>query len=537
MTLISATEAGQRLHSGQELAFLDLREAGQFGEAHPLFAIPAPWSQLELIIGALVPRRGVPVILLDAGDGIAQRAAARLGQAGYTDVSVIDGGVAAWAAAGLGLFKGVNVPSKTLGEMAEQVWHPAMLTPAQLAQWQRQDRPFRLFDARPPAEYARMRVPGAVCLPNGELAHRIAGDPAAGAQPVVVCCAGRTRGIIGAVGLRLSGHQGPVYALENGTQGWALAGEALERGNTAAPYPELDPAAFAASVAAADWLIARFAVPLTTPEAVRDMLADPHRTTYLLDTRSPAEAQADPVPGAVNAPGGQLVQATDQWVGVRRARLVLCCDSGLRSALAAFWLRQLGYAAQVMRIDDDLRRADLPAPQPVSVPPVTRIAATAALALLHRPGPQADGAMLIDLRGSMAFRKCHVPGATWGVRPMLARLLDRAHAAGHVLLLADDAGMAALVAADLRDAGVRRVALVDGGLAALSKAGAALQSTPSIPDDAEAIDHLFFVHDRHDGNLEASRRYLAWETGLLAQLSPAERAEFHLQGPEAANHR
>lgn len=536
MTLISATEAARRLHAGQEVAFLDVREAGQFGESHPLFAIPAPWSQLELTIGTLVPRRSVPVMLLDAGDGVAQRAATRLTEAGYADVSVIDGGVAAWQAAGLGLFKGVNVPSKTLGEMAEQVWHPPMLTPEHLADWRQRDRAFRLFDARPPVEYAKMRVPGAVCLPNGELAHRIASDPDAGTQPVVVCCAGRTRGIIGAVGLMLSGHPGEIYALENGTQGWALAGHTLERGNTADAYPDLDEAAYAASVAAADRLMARFGVRQVSSAEVPALLADPQRTTYLLDTRSAPEASADPVAGAVNAPGGQLVQATDQWVGVRKARLVLCCDSGLRSALAAFWLRQLGYDPLVLRIDDALRQADLPAPARLAVPKLSKISAGAALDLLHRPGIKAEGALLLDLRGSMAFRKRHVPGATWIVRPMLPSLLDRARAAGQVLLLADEDAMAALVASDLRESGVTRVALVDGGIAALSAAGAALESSPSMPDDAEAIDHLFFVHDRHDGNLDASRRYLEWETGLLAQLSPQERAEFHLQQPDTPAH-
>jgi hypothetical protein len=44
--------------------------------------------------------------------------------------------------------------------------------------------------------------------------------------------------------------------------------------------------------------------------------------------------------------------------------------------------------------------------------------------------------------------------------------------------------------------------------------------------DEECIDYLFFVHDRHDGNREAARRYLAWETGLVAQLDDKERAMY-----------
>ena len=39
----------------------------------------------------------------------------------------------------------------------------------------------------------------------------------------------------------------------------------------------------------------------------------------------------------VNAPGGQLVQATDTWVGVRNARIVLLCDSGARARMSAAW--------------------------------------------------------------------------------------------------------------------------------------------------------------------------------------------------------
>ena len=50
-------------------------------------------------------------------------------------------------------------------------------------------------------------------------------------------------------------------------------------------------------------------------------------------------------------------------------------------------------------------------------------------------------------------------------------------------------------------------------------------------DTAEAIDFLFFVHDRHDGNLDAARTYIAWETGLVAQLDAAERDEFRVPGP------
>lgn len=517
MNLISPTEAQDRICGADEVGLIDLREAGQFGEDHALFAVPLPWSRLELEIGALVPRRDAALILVDAGDGVAERAATRLETMGYADISVIQGGMPGWAAAGLPVYKGVNVPSKTLGELVEAIWHPAMIRPEDLAAWQRDRRDFRFFDARPPAEYQKMRVPGSVCLPNGELAHRAATLPQD--APVVITCAGRTRGIVGAIGMRLAGYQGQVFALENGTQGWALSGEVLDRGNDVPPFPDLDPAALAASRAAADRIIASHAIPRIATSDLAALRAEGGRTTYLFDTRSAAEAKADPVAAAVHAPSGQLAQATDQWIGLRRARVVLCCDTGLRSALAAFWLRQLGYDAQVLVIDDALRA--MPAPPPAAPKPPATISAEDALKLMHR------GAALIDLRSSADFRKGHVAGARWSRRPLLPALVGRCKPAV-AILFAGDPREAVLAASDLQELGVPSVRIVAGGVEAMVAAGAAREVTPNTPTDEERIDHLFFVHDRHDGNLDASRRYLEWETGLVAQLSPAERAQFRL---------
>ena len=58
-------------------------------------------------------------------------------------------------------------------------------------------------------------------------------------------------------------------------------------------------------------------------------------------------------------------------------------------------------------------------------------------------------------------------------------------------------------------------------------------ATARIPPDADRIDFLFFVHDRHEGNKAAMRGYLQWETGLLAQLDDEERASFRIP---AASH-
>jgi hypothetical protein len=50
-----------------------------------------------------------------------------------------------------------------------------------------------------------------------------------------------------------------------------------------------------------------------------------------------------------------------------------------------------------------------------------------------------------------------------------------------------------------------------------------------MPPDPDCIDFLFFVHDRHDGNKDAARRYLEWETGLIAQLDHDEMNLYSIQ--------
>lgn len=96
------------------------------------------------------------------------------------------------------------------------------------------------------------------------------------------------------------------------------------------------------------------------------------------------------------------------------------------------------------------------------------------------------------------------------------------------MLVADNADVARLAAVDLREAGITDVRLLDGGQAAWTRAGYATESSPAVPADAECIDHLFFVHDRHAGNREAMRQYLAWETGLITQLDEQEKASFRI---------
>ena len=116
---VTAAELRQRCQPGGEIAIVDAREEGSFHDRHLLMASCLPLSRLELMAPGLLPRRSAPVVVCDDGEGLADRAAARLIEGGYTDVSVLAGGVAAWETARFPIYSGVHVPSKAFAEVVE----------------------------------------------------------------------------------------------------------------------------------------------------------------------------------------------------------------------------------------------------------------------------------------------------------------------------------------------------------------------------------------------------------------------------------
>jgi len=520
---LEAANLKRLLSESGELALLDVRELGQFGEGHPFFAVPLPYSRFELGLPMLVPNPGVRLVLCDAGDGVADRAAARAEALGYQQVAVLAGGIAAWREAGYTLYAGVNVPSKTFGELIELERHTPRLSARELAGMRAGKDDFVIVDGRPFSEYSKMNIPGGICCPNGELVlriHAIAPDPN---TKIIVNCAGRTRSIIGAQILRDFGIANPVYALENGTQGWFLAGLELEHG-ASRRYPDRQAADLAALSRRARRLAEQHGVARLDAASAQAWLNDRSRTSYFFDVRSPEEFAAGHLPGFLNAPGGQLLQATDQWVGVKGARLILIDAEDVRAPVIAGWLQQAGHQAAVIAggiaaaRNCNWRRR--PAAAIAGSPPALLSVPEAAEALRQ------DRLRFIDLRPSMSYRQGHIAGATWSIRPRLAAAVtDKAKT---IALIADDPAIAQLAAIDLAELGCGDVRL----LAAPPWPGLAIAATPQEPADRDAIDFLFFTAKRHEGTAEAAeaaRQYLAWEVGLIDQLDAQERGAFRIR--------
>jgi rhodanese-related sulfurtransferase len=365
-------------------------------------------------------------------------------------------------------------------------------------------------------------------VPRAELVHRFADAVPSPATLVVVSCAGRTRGIIGAQSLIDAGVPNRVMSLAGGTQGWRLEGLELESGLGRGLQP-VSSAAAATARQRATAVASRFRVRhVDRATLARWQGESDRRTTHLIDVRTPEEFAAGHLPGSVSAPGGQLVQAIDRWVGTRGARLVLVDDTGTRAIMTAHWLAQMGWDVQVLdrALEGAARETGptQPAPAP-AVPTLPEITPAEAAGWL------ADGAIGISLEPSAAYRAGHPAGALWAIRPRLGRLPSAALAAARVVLFAADPVTARLAMIDLGELGVSRVALLSGGTEAWRQGGLPVVQSPNDPPDAERIDTLFWNHDRHAGNREAMAAYLRWETELPAQIGADGLAGFKLALP------
>ncbi|MEI7446305.1 MAG: rhodanese-like domain-containing protein [Burkholderiales bacterium] len=530
---IDAATLRARLGDGAEIALLDVRDGGPFARRHLLLASSVPLAQIELRAPVLLPRRDVRVVAMDADGspgGEAERAAALLVRHGWTEVAVLDGGLAGWEAAGHEVFSGTNVPSKAFGEHVEHAYDTPRVEPAELRRWREEGVDVVVFDSRPMEEYRQVSLPGATDCPGAELVLRV---PAAVRSPdtvVVVNCAGRTRSILGAQSLRNAGLPNPVFALKNGTMGWHLAGLETVRGrDDLLAEPSGDGLARARAMAAE--VARRWRVSFVDRAALDRMCAERDRTTYVFDVRLPEAFAQGHLPGSLNAPGGQLVQATDVYAAVRHARIVLVDRHAVQAPMTAHWLMQMGWSdVHVLRdgLDGPLETG------PVRVPALDDAAAAvpsigvAALADALARG----AARVVDVGDSYWYRAGRIPGSAFAMRSKLAAALAKLPADAPLVVCCNDGRLAPHAARDARALGRADVRWLDGGRAAWRASGRPVEACP--PGDAdpqlltETDDMWYPPWARADDVEAAMRQYLTWEVDLLKQL---EREPYLRFGP------
>jgi rhodanese-related sulfurtransferase len=532
MQFVTPNQLREIVKADYEFALLDVRERNPFSKEHLLFSSCIPLSQLELVIGDMVPKLSTKVVVIDEGIediyDLAKLAALRLEEMGYTDVSVLGGGIAAWRNAGFELFSGVGAYAKAFGEWIAEKFNTPFITPEQQVAMAQKKTKQVIIDCRPADEYHRMTIPGSMSAPGADLVYRIfeaAKDPD---TQVLVHCAGRTRGIIGTQTLVNAGIPNPVVNLKNGTMGWQLAGFELEYGQTrSAPLPS--PEALDRAKQSAEKTAKRFGVRKISRETLNQWIGEKNqRTTYVIDVRLPHEYRAGHLEGSRNVQGGQLVQATDEFMCVFNSRVVLLDDTEVRAIMTASWLIQMGWP-DVYVLENGitgLPSTDAPYRSPVPIFQKSKTVTHEELKkLLESPD---ENIAVIDLASSTFFKQKHIPDAWWAIRSRLQVEAAKLPSVRKVVLTSEDGVLAHLAQKDLTESDFKpELVVLDGGTKSWIDAG--LPVSEGMGKTLSDLDDTWYMPYMHpDAPDELKRAYFEWEYGLVAQIERDGTAKYRI---------
>ncbi len=513
---ITAHQLHAGLEGDREIALLDVREEGAFSNRHILTASNVPLSRFERLVPALVPRRATPITLCDEDERRAQRAADILAAHGYEDVTILQGGLASWIAAGYAVFSGVHVPSKAFGEFVEVSYGTPHIESVELKRMLDAGEDVVVLDSRPFDEYHWIGIPGAIDCPSGELVLRVREVAPSPDTLVVVNCGGRTRSIIGAQILIDAGLPNKVVSLKDGTQGWHLAGLEVARGqDKVAPAPGVEALRWGRQAAAR--IADRFAVQVIDATSLAEFeKQSAERTLYKFDVRDPEEYRAGHRRGFLSAPGGQLVQATDTFIAVRQARIVLADSDGVRARTTAAWLVRMGFD-HVFVLDDKAVTDMETGNAPEKVLGLDQVRADSIDVSELASLVEARKTVVVDVATSREYCAGHIPGAWFAVRGRLAVDAARLPPSDFYVITSSDSVIARLAADELAAASKCRVRVLNGGTKAWRATGQKLETGAtqmlSTPDDV-----ALKAFEQPKNREAAMRQYLQWEVGLVEQV-------------------
>ena len=504
----------------EEVAFIDVREIGQHTNGHPFFSISIPYSLFEFNIKILVPNKQTRVILIDNNNGISDLVYNIAHQMGYSNISIIEGGVEEWVSAGYKLFDGINVPSKSFGELIEKYFHTPSITAKELAQKQKNNENYIVIDGRPFLEYNKMSIPKSICCPNAELFYRVSSHIKDMNTEIIINCAGRTRSIIGAQTLINFGIKNKVKALENGTQGWFLSELSLEHNKN--KYLEVLPNDL--EIQQLQNKVLKLTndlnIDLINLKKAQELIIDKKKSTFIFDVTTSKTISI--TPGIImNVPGGQLIQATDKYIGVWKATVILVDDGDLiRAGTTSFWLKKMGYEVYILKegllkaqtlkftkeIDHKLIDLDF-----INLEDLVKI----------------KKQILYDIRSSKDFCKMRIKNSIWLNRAHLYR--EKIKTDDPIIIITDNLEKASLIVKDLKQKD-------KGAIIKVYKWNQnEITSYPSVIDvtietlsEQNNIDFNFHTHMRHDGNKEHAKQYLEWEINLVSKMDKQELSFFKL---------
>lgn len=183
-----------------EVALLDVRAPAEFAHGHAPGALSVPFSPRGLATRARVAVPTGSVVLIAPDEGVAAAVSAQLEEASIAVRGVMEGGFAAWRAAGL--------PEAVVGEVAVQ-------------DLRRLGSGATVIDVREPLEWSTGHVPGALLIPLGDLRQALTSIPQD--RGIVAICEAGIRSCTAASILAAAGFADVAHVPE-GSSGYRRAG-------------------------------------------------------------------------------------------------------------------------------------------------------------------------------------------------------------------------------------------------------------------------------------------------------------------------
>ena len=505
------------LFSGlSEFSLIDIREIGQHTNGHPFFSISIPFSVFESKIVELVPCKETLIILMDNNDGFSEIVKEIALEIGYKNIQILKNGVFGWEESGYYLFKGIHVPSKAFGELVELKKHTPHIKPSELRKKIKQNDNIIIIDGRPIDEFKKMNIPFGICCPNMEVPIRI-GKEIDDKTEIIVNCAGRTRSIIGAQNLINFGIKNKVRALENGTQGWTLSGYKLEHNKTRSLDLDEIKSDQVKYHESASKIIKNFNLKKINLKKMNFFLQDKTKNTFVFNITANKKFSENKL-HLRNAPGGQLIQSTDSFIGVFNCKVILIDDGDLlRSALTASWLKQMGYDVYIFEDDSNYLKNFFDQKKEFIIPKAKVIGNSDLKKNLKLN--------LLDIRTSNEFKEANIKRTKWINRVNLRSANFNKNK--DFLLIYSDLVKAELIYKDITSKYKTSVYFYkfdkDFVLShdLCSKKGAFIKKE-------NRIDFIYHTYKRHLGNRSHSRAYLSWEKGLLDHMDDQEKNRFKI---------
>lgn len=521
--------------SDEEVAVVDTRYQEEFIRDQILASVSIPFDRLDIEAYVKLPNHSVLIVIVARNESEATAAADRLEQLGYANVMVLQGGINSWKKRGHPTFQDVNAESKAFGEFVEHAYGTPNIGPQELHKKITSGWDGVIIDCRPAKEHIFSHIPGALHIPGGDIYQKLPKVVGSEQCPVVIHCGGRTRGIIAAQSIINAGFRNPVSVLTNGTMGWHLCGYELEQGlNAVAVDAELD-RAINISADIDDRKRQLLTAAQLDISGLQEMIASSHdRTVYVFDLRPQKTRGADDAVGK-QVTAGQLIQATDEYIVVRGARIILVDDDTLRAKITASWLRQMGWREAFFHIPSPDTKVVLSPliPSEIQFPEIEYIEIGQLIVLLRE-----KRSTVIDVSQSHEYLSGHIPGAGYcprhQLRDLIAALRDQFE---FFILTSQNPKMSLAAADDMKMSGAKIFVLrngnqswTDSGASLTIGAERLLGSTPWLNEEfGRAIEQKkSLVKDFVDWELErffdpettehiedAMKKYLNWEIDLV----------------------